>query len=435
MKLINTSALLFTGNISIAVLSLVLGIFTARYLGPESRGLLYLVIQVITIGSIIIAGGLGPAYQYYLSSGQFNRSEIFSHALLQTCLIAVIVCLLLTIGYPLFNLVGIENLVETFFYVIASGIIFNVIVIFVNSVLMTDPKGVLSLTVLNVGGSLANASLFVAFALLFAVNIDMALIAYFIGLLIRMIVGVYIAGHGISITISLQWQAMYRKLFKYGSASFLFNLSVVMVLRVDTFIVNNFVGLQELGQYAVAVTLAEMVLMLPSSIGTALFALFPTLDSKAQVELLKKTCRAVIAVTGVICIGLAVISPMLVTILMGEKYVDAIAPLRAMLPGLVALATAYVFANYFAGTGHPILGAGVFGLGLVVKVGLNYLLVPPLGILGAAIASSVAYIAIAFAFYVLLYRMQSVTAASLFIPTFEDMQVMAAHVKTFIKKR
>lgn len=393
--------------------------------------MLYFVIQVITIGSLILAGGLGPAYQYYLSSGAFGRSEILSHLLLQSCLIALILSLSLTIGQPLFNMIGIRDLPEDLVYVIALGIILNVIVIYINSILMTYEKGVISLTLLNVGSSLTNATLFVAAALLFSVDISVALIAYFVGLLIRMIPGAYIAGHGTAIIFSFDWQTMSKRLFKYGAASFLFNLAVVMVFRVEVFIVNQLVGLEELGKYAVAVTFAEMILILPSSIGTALFAHFPTLHSAAQVELLKKTCRSVIAITGTICILLAIISPMLVTILVGEQYVGAIAPLRSMLPGLVAMATAYVFANYFAGTGHPILGAGVFGVGLIVKIGLNYLLVPPLGIVGAALASSVAYVAIAFAFYVILSQKQRVTAASLFIPTFDDIKVIVSRVKAF----
>lgn len=432
MKLVKTSAILLAGNISIAASSLVLGIFTARYLGPESRGMLYLVIQVITIGSLILAGGLGPAYQYFMSNGAFGKSEILSHLLLQSCIVAVIVSLLVAIGHPLFSLIGIENLAEGLVYVIACGILFNVIIIFINSMLMTYEKGILSLTLLNVGSSLANTILFVVCALVFSVDIRVALIVYFVGLLIRLIPGFYIAGYGIAIRVGFNWKTMSKRLFKYGAASFLFNLSVVMVFRADAFIVNNFVGLEELGKYAVAVTLAEMVLILPSSIGTALFARFPTLDSAAQVELLKKTCRSVIAVTGTICIVLSIISPFLVTILMGEKYYGAIAPLRVILPGLVAISSAYVFANYFAGTGRPILGAGVFGFGLIIKVGLNYLLVPSIGILGSALASSVAYVAIAFLFYIALRQTQRVSATSLFMPTSEDCQAIARRVKDAI---
>lgn len=429
MKLVKTSAILFAGNISIAASSLLLGIFTARYLGPESRGLLYLVIQVITIGSLTLAGGLGPAYQYYLSNGTFGRAEIFLHMLVQSFLIAMIVGLLLAIKHPLFNLIGIGNMAQNLIYVIACGVLLNVIVIFINAFLMTYEKGISALSLLNVGGSLVNTILFIFCALVFSADIGMALFAYFVGLFIRMIPGVYIASRSFVIKISFNWLALSKNLFKYGAASFLFNLSVVLVFRVDAFIVNKLVGLEELGKYAVAITFAEMVLILPSSIGTALFARFPTLDSAAQVELLKKTCRAIILVSGAICIVLAAISPLLVTILMGEKYVGAIAPFRMILPGLMAMSSAYVFANYFAGTGHPILGAGVFGIGLVVKVCLNYLLVPPMGILGAALASSVAYVVIALLFYILLRQTQRITARSLFMPTPDDLKEIVSRVK------
>jgi O-antigen/teichoic acid export membrane protein len=432
MKFVNASALLFSGNVVIAISSLALGVSTARYLGPESRGMLYLIIQIITIGSLILAGGLGPAYQYYLSNCTFGKSEIFSHLLLQSCLITLLLVLLLAIGDPLYILLGIQDLPIIFIYVIGLGIILNVIVTFINAILMTYGQGVFSLTLLNVGSSLVNTVLFVSCALLVPVDIGFALIAYLIGLLVRVIPSVYIAHRGISIRFSFDWITMNKRLFKYGASSFLFNLAVVMVFRIDTFIVNKLVGLEELGKYAVAVTFAEMVLILPSTIGTALFAHFPTLPSAAQVELLKKTCRVVIAITGTICMLLAVISPMLVTFLVGDQYVGAIAPLRLLIPGVVAMATAYILANYFAGTGHPILGAVGFGFGLIAKIGLNYLLVPPLGIIGAALATSVAYIATVVSLYLLLRQKQRVAASSLFMPTSEDIQMIISHVKEFI---
>lgn len=432
MKLFKTSAILFSGSISVAASSLVLGIFTARYLGPESRGTLYLIIQIITIGSLILAGGLGPAYQYYLSNETFSRSQIFSHLASQSCLTVLILGIFISIGGPLFHLVGIENLTGNMIYVIACGIFFNVIVIYINSILMTYEKGVSSLTLLNIGSSLTNTALFVACTLILYADIDIALIAYFVGLLIRMIPGIYIAIRGIRFRIIFNWRTMSHRLFKYGAASFLFNLAVVMVFRTETFILNSLVGLEELGKYAVAVTLGEMVLILPSTIGTALFAGFPTLDAKAQVELLRKACRSVIAITGTICIVLATLSSLLITTLVGEEYIGAIAPFRAILPGLVAMATAYVFANYFAGTGRPLIGAAVFGIGLLVKIGLTFIIAPQYGILGAALASSIAYISIAFVFYLVVHQRLKLTARSLFIPTFEDFQSIWNSVKNLL---
>jgi len=332
-------------------------------------------------------------------------------------------------------MMGLQIITERFSYLVAVGILFNILFIFASSLLMTNKKGVYLLTLLNIGGSLANTVIFVLCALLITVDIEIALVAYFFGIIIRMMPGAYMAVSGASIKISLDWITMSKKLFKYGAASFIFNIAVVMVFRVDMFIVNKLVGLEELGKYAVAGTFAEMVLILPSSIGTALFAHFPILQSCDQVELLKQTCRSVIVITATICIMLAIVSPWFVTILVGEQYVGAIEPLRWMLPGLVAMAAAYVFANYFAGTGHPILSAAVFGVGLIIKIGLNYLFVPSFGIIGAALASSCTYLAIALTFYLILRKMQRVTAASLFLPTFNDVYLIVSRAKIFIIRK
>lgn len=433
MKFINTSAILFAGNISIAVTSLVLGVFTARYLGPESRGLYYLIMQIISIGSIILAVGLGPSYQYYLSKETFKKSEILTHQLFQLLFIALLLSLFAIFFRSTF--IGYNKLSLSLNYtgIISISIFLSIVFIYANSILMTYERGVYSLTIMNVVSSFVNTMLFVVCALAFSVDIDIALFAYFIGLLFRILPSLFIVHRYASVQSSINWLNMSTELYKYGAASFVFNIAVVFVLRIDTFIVNSLVGLEDLGKLAVAVTFAEMVLILPGSIGSALFSHFPTLNTTDQIELLKKTCRSVVAITAVICLVLAALSPIIITMLVGEMYMESILLLRILLLGLVALSSAYVFANYFAGAGRPLVAASVFGLGLVVKVSLIYLLVPIFGIYGAAIASSVGYISIAFTFYVLLFYTHNVKAASLFILTREDVLAITLRAKSIIR--
>lgn len=73
-----------------------MGVLTARFLGPIGRGEFYLAMQIISIGSIILATGIGPAYQFYLTNGQLSKSHILSHLIFQITLIGI---LILVIGF------------------------------------------------------------------------------------------------------------------------------------------------------------------------------------------------------------------------------------------------------------------------------------------------------------------------------------------------
>ena len=63
----------------------------------------------------------------------------------------------------------------------------------------------------------------------------------------------------------------------------------------------------------------------------------------------------------------------------------------ALLPGVVLLGAGKVLTNDIAGRGYPHYNSIVAGLTLVITVALDLLLIPRMGILGAALASSAAY--------------------------------------------
>lgn len=433
MKFIKTSGILFAGNVSIAFSSLILGVLTARYLGPEGRGLLYLIMQIVSTGALLFAAGLGAAYQYHLSSGIVSKSTTISHMLIQLGLVVLMLAILLILGNPLFDIIGVGDFSLGMLIVVAVAIALNVAIIFIGSILMTEDRGVLVLSVLNVCGSVANAVLFVGFVLIMGADVNVALMAYFLGIIVRIIPGAIEAKRGAELGGPVNWWGVSKKLYHFGAASFLFSLVVGLVFRVDTFIINRLAGLEELGKYAIAVTFAELVLMLPNSIGAALFAHLPTLNSAERIALLKMTTRKIVAITLIICLFLELLSPLLVTTLMGDRYVESIAPLRILLPGLIAMATNFVFANYFAGSGRPMTGAWVFAIGLVTNILMNFALIPFWGINGAAFASTISYFVIAIGFILVLKREHSITATSCFIPTNQDVREIVRYSIGFLQ--
>lgn len=71
-------------------------------------------------------------------------------------------------------------------------------------------------------------------------------------------------------------------------------------------------------------------------------------------------------------------------------------PMLALLPGVVLLGGAKVLTNEITGRGYPHYNSINAGLALVLTVVLDLVLIPRYGVLGAALASSIAYSAISF---------------------------------------
>jgi O-antigen/teichoic acid export membrane protein len=90
-------------------------------------------------------------------------------------------------------------------------------------------------------------------------------------------------------------------------------------------------------------------------------------------------------------VSLLAISGPLIGILFGAEFRSATGVLALLLPGVVLLACARVLANSLAARGKVAINFYISVGLLVVNVLATLLLIPPLGLAGAAAASSIAY--------------------------------------------
>ena len=88
----------------------------------------------------------------------------------------------------------------------------------------------------------------------------------------------------------------------------------------------------------------------------------------------------------------------------GDQFDSAVRPAQVLVVGMLLGGAAGVASGYLYGRGRPGLNSVAFGLGLVVTVVLDLLLIPAYGAMGAAVASTVTYLLTDGALLVLLAR-------------------------------
>jgi O-antigen/teichoic acid export membrane protein len=93
----------------------------------------------------------------------------------------------------------------------------------------------------------------------------------------------------------------------------------------------------------------------------------------------------------------------LLPIVYGPSFQSAVEPAHILLLGLAAEGVAGVITAFLYGIGRPGLNSIAMGSGVVVTVALDLLLIPRFGAVGAAVASSAAYVSSTMAL-VLLFR-------------------------------
>jgi lipopolysaccharide/colanic/teichoic acid biosynthesis glycosyltransferase/O-antigen/teichoic acid export membrane protein len=184
-----------------------------------------------------------------------------------------------------------------------------------------------------------------------------------------------------------------RRIVAFGARGQLGNMLWLMNLRFDFVLLGALAGPAVLGVYAVASKFAELMRLVPTAVNYVLYPRFARAGrSSATVEarrLLPRSTALTVAMTpflaGATLVGLP--------ILYGQAYRSAIAPAEIIIIGLSIEGAAAVASAYLVGIGRPGLNSIGMGLGTIITVTLDLILIPRLGAMGGAITSAVAYLA------------------------------------------
>lgn len=182
------------------------------------------------------------------------------------------------------------------------------------------------------------------------------------------------------------------------------NVISLLNYRVSLFLVERFHGLAAAGTYSVAVTVAELLWLLSSSVTVSAYARIGHPDIRIASAMTVQAVRINVLST-------LVAAPILLTVawwalpwVMGAAYEASLWPLAALLPGVAAYAAASSLSAFYTNhLGKPHLSGAIAGLSLTTSLLMGLALVPIWGPTGAAVASSTGYfLAIAGAYAVFL---------------------------------
>lgn len=161
--------------------------------------------------------------------------------------------------------------------------------------------------------------------------------------------------------------------------------------RADTFVVEYFEGKAGVGVYSSAVLMTEAVWQFSGSLALAAYARMGSLEHRAAAQLTSRVMRHTILILAIVCGGLFIVAPALVAVL-PSSFAGASTALRLLLPGTLLYGLGAALSGYYTyQRGAPWVAALIAGIGLIIDIGLDLILVPAMGINGAALASSVAY--------------------------------------------
>lgn len=201
-----------------------------------------------------------------------------------------------------------------------------------------------------------------------------------------------------------------RQVASYGMRAQLGGILALLNLRLDFVLLGALAGPEIVGIYAVASKYAEM-LRVPSLALT--YVLYPRFAREGAYAAVATVRRLVTGAAGLSLIGaaaLAVLAPLVLPFMYGTEFAAALLPALVLLAGLLGDGIAALLTAYLYGAGRPGLNSWATAAGLLVTVVLDIWLIPRYGAVGAAAASSVAYVSVT---VLLVVAFRSAAAAAL----------------------
>jgi O-antigen/teichoic acid export membrane protein len=195
-------------------------------------------------------------------------------------------------------------------------------------------------------------------------------------------------------TASLRFEGgVFRAGLRYALKAYVITVCPFLVARGNVFLLSAAHGPEQVGYYSVASQMADMMAILPQSIG---LVLFPSLVA-AGADRFEKTVRSTLVAAGLLASGCAaalVLAGPVLTAAFGSAFAPSVQILHWMLPSIFFLGLSSVTSQYLAAEGIPRSLVAVWVAGAVVSFALGKALIPSLQGYGAAFALSASHAAI-----------------------------------------
>jgi stage V sporulation protein B len=377
-------------------------VLVARALGPEGRGVYALFLLSASIAQTVLSLGIGVSAVYYLGKGVYPLARVVANSQQIAVASAFVSGLLVLLAWPVVGGALLEHDTPFWLFALAVPIFLNYNVLTtvlqgksrflaMNAVIVAQPFVLLGLLALGVAlGDVGTLEALLYWCAATALATVLAL--------------VLLGRRALRATELLRIDLpSLRDMVRFGVQGQIGNLIQLLNYRLDQYVVLLFVSTAGVGIYAVAVTATQSVWFFANAVATVLLPRLAATDEADAARTAPLVCRNTLLVSALAALALGAASPWLVEALFGAQFESAVAPLLWLLPGTVALAGSKVLTSYIFSQGQPLTNSKITAVALAVTIVADFALIPPLGVTGAAIASSLAY-GVHFALSLTAYR-------------------------------
>jgi len=403
-KYFHNTGWFFFGRIATFAISFFTIAFVARYLGPENLGRLSYAQGFIAIFSMFASLGIDQVVYRDLVASPEREGEILGTAVAMKFFFGILT-FIGTIVIAFF--INPEPILTWLIALIALSFIFQ-------------PFGVVG-HIFN-ARVMAKYPAYVAIVVAVLIPLLKLLVIYFDKGILYFALIVALEAFVLSAAyLFLYWYVLGRSLleWRFSLSTFtslahdswplmLVGVTGYLYLRIDQVMIQHFIDSTSVGLYEVAVRLTEPLGFIPGVIIGSLFPALINAQRNNQAEYrrrLRSLTALCLGISSILALILFAAAPLLVHILFGEAFSASVPILRIYVWSTVGTIATMLMYNYFIAENRTYIQLIFTFSGAVLNVLLNLILIPKLGITGAAYATLITVTSIVSVFVLLRHRL------------------------------
>jgi len=404
------SAVSFTvvARVIVLIAGFAASVLTARGLGVEGRGQYYAVMTLAAIIAQFGNLGLSSSNTFLAARDRANSWALVVNSVWVSVALGVVTALALVfLGEPISMRLGVPAVLAWTLCFIAPAILAFTLC---SGVLVANERFFAMST-----WSVVNAAL-----VLVGVAICTSVGAGSEVFVVVTLLAAYMAAIGLIVDVGRRldrhagWSfdvPRMRASVQFASRAYVALLAGFLIQRIGVTLLMVYRGSVEIGVYSIAAQIADVLVILPSSIA---MVLFPTLIRDPD-DAWRKTRQAVLLVIGcMLAIGAGVwlVGELVITTVFGTEFAASYHVLLWLLPAVLAVSVSSVLSQYVVAEGFPrsLVALWIAGLGLCVFFGIP--LVDASSVIGAAQAQSFGAVAVCFGVIALTVRRRRLSLKS-----------------------
>ena len=226
-----------------------------------------------------------------------------------------------------------------------------------------------------------------------------------------------------------------KDLFKYGFLNQTGHFVQFFNLRLSYYLLDRFIDKGSVGVFSNAVSLAEAIWIISSSIALVQYARISNADDRAYAQKLtldlSKICFAISALAVIV---LALLPPQVYIFVFGPEFGAMTDIIRILAPGVLFYCIFLILGHYYSGTGRYQMNTFAALCGLAVTCVLGFTMIPKYGVSGAAITSAVSYTVNAIFLFVFFLKESQFKGSDFILRKSEVQNYIAELKQQFLKQ-